>query len=115
MGSLAYLADRTERIAPAIAALNTQLAAWGWVVPLALAAALVGVLGREERRAAGFYLVTGLGFYAVLIWTYWISPQDLAWHLETSAGRVIVSLVFVALAALVHLVGGTRAAGAGAR
>ena len=113
--SPAYLADRTERIAPAIAALNTQLAAWGWVVPLAIAAAVVGVLGREERRAAGFYLLTGLGFYAVLVWTYWISPQDLAWHLETSAGRVIVSLVFVALAALVHLVGGTRAAGAGAR
>jgi hypothetical protein len=49
----------------------------------------------------GCFVVVWLGF----VWTYWISPYELSWHLQTSVPRVVTVLVLIAAAAVVHISG----------
>jgi hypothetical protein len=39
------------------------------------------------------------------VWSYWISPHNLAWHLATSVDRVVSIPMFICIAALLHLSG----------
>jgi hypothetical protein len=103
-----FLADHVSRVRPSLEALYTQLSAGGFpalLVPLGLAIVLVRLRGRDASPAAGFYLATGLAYFGSLVWAYWISPLDLAFHLQTSANRVVLSVMFVGAAALLHLTG----------
>lgn len=103
-----YLFERTDRVWPAIKVTAHQLAdqgRWLYLLPLAvlaIAAALVSGIG---RRVAGFYLASFVLVWAGLIWSYWISPHPIGWHLSTSASRVISVLVFIGVAAVIHLSG----------
>ena len=76
----------------------------GWVLAGALVVSVVGALTlRQARRSVGMvsavwpWLVI-VGFGIGLLATYVISPYDIGWHLATSADRVGVLLLLVALA-----------------
>jgi len=103
-----FLLDRIERVRPTIEAMNAQLAdqgRWLYLLPLAgvlVAASLVSGLG---RRVAAFYLGSFLLIWAAFVWSYWISPNDLFWHLSTSVDRVVSVPMFICLAAVLHLSG----------
>jgi hypothetical protein len=73
-----------------------------WAPLLLLAAALISGVG---RRVAAFYLASFLLAAAGFVWSYWISPSPLDWHIATSAPRVVTVLILIGLAALVHLSG----------
>lgn len=103
-----YLFDRIDRVWPAFEAICRELADQGrWLQLLPLAALMVtaSLISGVGRRAAAFYLASFALLWAGLVWSYWISPNPLAWHLATSASRVITVLVFVCLAAALHLAG----------
>jgi hypothetical protein len=103
-----YLLDRVDRIWPAIESIAGALADQGrWLHLLPLAALLVAVslaFGRA-RRVASFYLASFAVVWAGLVYSYWISPSPLDWHLTTSAHRVVTVLMFICLAAVLHLSG----------
>jgi hypothetical protein len=106
--SPSYLADRDDRVWPAVETLQGQLAdqgQWLYLLPLGAALAIAGLVVGTRRRAAAFYLATGLTTFGGLVWAYWVSPNDLSWHLSTSADRVVASVVLVATAASLHLGG----------
>ena len=103
-----FLADRSERVRPAVRAVNANLsdqAQWLHFVPVAVVVALACVAARAGARVALFYLVTGAAVWAALVWAYWISPYELDYHLRTSADRVVTGLVFVMVAAVLQLAG----------
>ena len=47
--------------------------------------------------------------WGLLVWAYWIYPLDLTFLLTTSPDRVITGLIFVCVAAVLHLTGGLAA------
>lgn len=76
----------------------------GWVLAGTLVVSVVGAVTlRRSRRSMGLvsavwpWLVI-VGFGVGLLATYVISPYDIGWHLATSADRVGVLLLLVALA-----------------
>jgi hypothetical protein len=103
-----YLFDRADRIWPSVETIATELAnqgRWLYLLPLAalmVAAALISGFG---RRVAAFYLASFFLVWAGLVWSYWISPNPLDWHLGTSASRVVSVLMLICVAATVHLTG----------
>lgn len=104
--SPSYLSDHYNRVQPSIDALNGQLldeSRWLYVVPIAVGVALVALLHPRARALASFFLVGGLLGFAGLVWAYWISPNDLTWQLGTSAYRVVVILIFLAVAGLLQV------------
>lgn len=103
-----YLFDRVDRVWPAIRVTAAQLAnqgRWLYLLPLAAAAVAASLVSGIGRRAAAFYLVSFVLVWAGFIWSYWISPHPIGWHLSTSASRVISALVFIGVVAAVHLSG----------
>jgi len=103
-----YLLDRIDRVWPAIRVTAAQLAnqgRWLYLLPLAALAVAASLLSGIGRRVAGFYLVSFVLVWAGFVWSYWISPHPIGWHLSTSASRVISALVFIGVAAVVHLSG----------
>ncbi len=102
-----YLADRTDRVGPALRSLYAQLIEPGWlyVIPLAIALALVCLLVARLRLLAVFYLATGVLTFWALVWAYWASPTEpLDFFLATSSYRVVAVLAAIAFAALLELV-----------
>lgn len=103
-----YLLGRIGRVGPAIAGIDGQLAdqgRWLYLLPLAalvVAASLVSGIG---RRLAVFYLASFALIWGALVWSYWISPYDLAWHISNSVDRVVSIPMFVCIAAVLHLSG----------
>jgi len=107
-----YLLDRTERVMPAVRAINAQLARqeqWVYLVPLAVLVAGASLVAGVNRRAAALYLGAGAIMWGLLVWAYWIYPLDLTFLLTTSPDRVITGLIFVCVAAVLHLTGGLAA------
>lgn len=117
-----YLLDRLDRVRPAIEAINGQLAdqgQWLYLVPLAALVVGVSLLSGVGRRVAIFYLGSFVLTWALFVWSYWISPHDLAWHLSTSVNRVVSIPILICAVALLHISGllasalRTTSAGAG--
>jgi hypothetical protein len=88
-----FLADRVDRLSFALEELLGILLApdrWLLVVPAAIVAAALAA--RTQRRlsvfALGWLVVAFLGLASV----YWISTVDVAWYVDTSAERVVLSL-----------------------
>lgn len=103
-----YLLDRIDRVGPAIAAINGQFAdpeRWLYLLPLATLVVVVSLVSGVGRRVAAFYLGCFLLIWAAFVWSYWISPHDLEWHLATSVDRVVSIPMLVCLAAVLHLSG----------
>jgi hypothetical protein len=98
----AFLAGRTERVAPAARALGHQLVSphdWFLLVP---AVVLLGVIGalRERRPLWLAPAVLVLVGYAFWIWANWSDTMDLRFRLDTSAHRIVDATVLAA--ALAH-------------
>jgi hypothetical protein len=103
-----YLIDRSERIQPAVTAINQQLAdqnLWLYMLPLAFLMIVACLIAGVGRRIAVFYLASGLIAWLTLVWSYTISQIDLSWHLSTSVNRVVSGLMFLCIAAVLHLTG----------
>jgi hypothetical protein len=116
--SPSYLHERTERVWPSIKAIGAQLSdqgRWNYLLPLALGLVIVCLATGVARRAAAFYGLAGLAAFATLVWAYWISPQDLNWHLSTSVDRTVDGMVFLGVAALLQLGGALVAVVGGLR
>jgi hypothetical protein len=101
-----YLADRSERVRPAVSSLWDELwsADWGLLPVLALVATAAGALARRDRLAAFALLWPVLAFVGLVL-VYWISVVPVELTLTWTAGRVIVSLVVGAAALAPLLVG----------
>lgn len=103
-----YLLDRIDRVGPAIAAINGQFSdpeRWLYLLPLATLAVVAAIVSGVGRRVAAFYLGCFLLVWAAFVWSYWISPHNLEWHLATSVDRVVSIPMLVCLAAVLHLSG----------
>jgi hypothetical protein len=103
-----YLLDRIDRVWPAIESTASQLAdqgRWLLLLPLAALAVAISLISGRTRSIALFYLASFLVVWAGIVWSYWISPYGIDWHLKLSANRVVSVLVLISLAAVVHLSG----------
>lgn len=112
-----YVADRLERFWPSvkrIAAELTSAGAWNYLVPIALAAVVIAYAAGRPRRVASFYLLSGAGLYAALVWAYVVNREgDSATDpsgqfdrlLGSTASRVVSGLALICAAAAIHLAG----------
>lgn len=103
-----YLLDRSDRVLPAFRAIAGELAdqgRWLHLLPLAALVVTASLVSGLGRRVAAFYAGSFALVWAGLVWSYWISPNPLDWHLGTSVNRVISVLMLICLAALIHLSG----------
>jgi hypothetical protein len=110
-----FLAGRIDRVLPAVDGLVGALddeVAWTYLLPLALAVVLAALIAGVARGLALYYLGSIALVSALIVWAYWISPTELGWHIGTSVGRVSTTVVFVAIAGLLHLSGELEAFGA---
>ena len=103
----AFLVDQFDRVWPTVNALRDQIANqgnWSYLVPLALGLLVLALFVERYRRVAAFYLSTIVLFFVGLVWVYWLNETNLNHHLTTSVDRTVVGVVFLSVAALVHLV-----------
>ena len=107
-----YLADRTDRVGPAVRSLYAQLIyanGWLYVIPAGAALCLICLLVGRWRTLAAFYLATGIIAFWALVWVYWITKTEpLDFYLATSAYRVIAIPAAISFAALLQLASPTR-------
>ena len=99
------LADRADRIGPTASKLWDHISGGSWgllaVATLVLVAAAVA---RRSSRAIGLYYTVALGsVFVLLVNAYVVTPDDYEWRLGTSANRVVQTLGFIGIAAVVHL------------
>jgi hypothetical protein len=101
-----YLADRRERVSPAVDTLLEKLADgdWGLLLPLAAVAVAAALLARRYRLAGFAVLWPVLGF-AGLVLVYWISVVPVELTLLWTAERTVTTLVIGAVALAPLLVG----------
>lgn len=103
-----YMLDRIDRVWPSIRALGHEMAdqsRWLYLLPLATLVVVAALVSGTGRRVAAFYMASFAVVSAGFIWSYWLSPYPIEWHLENSAGRVISALMFICIAAVVHVSG----------
>ena len=103
-----YLLDRIDRVGPTITAISGQFAdqeRWLLLLPLAALVVVAALVSGVGRRVATFYLGCFLLAWALFVWSYWISPHDLEWHLASSVDRVVSIPMLICLAAVTHLSG----------
>ncbi|MEY2443253.1 MAG: hypothetical protein QOJ46_2679 [bacterium] len=101
-----FLSDRFDRLGPALQALHGQLITrdpLAILVPVALALAVLALRSSRLRPLALFYVTAGALYFASLAWAYWVSPLPLQFHLDTSVSRVALGVMFLGLAAVLHL------------
>jgi hypothetical protein len=101
-----YVAERLDRVLPALEAVAREtLKQGGWLVPLAVLLVAAALATGVGRRAAAFYAFAALGIVASIVWSFVVTTATLDYQIETSAARVVMGVVFVAVAALVHVGG----------
>jgi len=103
-----YLVDHVDRVWPSVKAIYGVLSGLNLVqLVLPAAIALIIVRWRSLRPVAAFYLAVGVLYFLALVWAYWTTPLDLNFLIGTSASRIHVGVVMLAMAAILHL-GGER-------
>jgi len=109
-----YVVDRLERAGLAVSGLARDGfgSDWPLILPVALLLTAIGAFARGTRTLALFHLAAGLGFFAVLVWVYTVSRNDINWYLGTSAPRTVTAVILIEMSAIVHLAGGEPVAGA---
>lgn len=103
-----YLFHHASRIWPSIRTLGHELSdqgRWLYLLPLAVVVVLAALISGTGRRVAAFYTAVFAVVCAGFVWNYWASVWPIGWYLETSAGRIISVLIFLSVAALVHVSG----------
>jgi hypothetical protein len=98
---LGYLSDRLGRLGIALHGLvHYVFSTPRWLIAVPLALALGGLLTPRRPGLVGFVLGTCflafLGYAAI----YWISPYDIHYYVDTSAARVVSSIVLLGAVAL---------------
>lgn len=112
-----YLADRGERVSPAVHELWDSISAsdWGLLVPLAVLSIAAALITRRYRLA-GFAALWPILAFAGLVLVYWISVVPIELTLLWTAERTVTSLVIGSAALAPLLVAeawGATGAGAG--
>jgi hypothetical protein len=101
-----FLVDRLDRLN---AAGHTVLARFtetghGWLMPAFLAVTIALLIAGPRRRVPAFYLGGVVLSVAALLWVYWTTSQpDWFGHYTRTSIRTITGPLFVAAAALGHL------------
>jgi hypothetical protein len=101
-----YLADRSERVRPALSGVWHQVWAsgWSWLVPFALLSLAAALLARKWRLSAFAAIWAGLSFCGIVL-VFWISVVPIQLTLLWAAYRTVASLV-IGAAALAPLLAG---------
>ena len=95
---LAELGRHVHRIAPSLASLlghGFDPLEWLLVLPTGIAAVLLAYRFGAARRTAAFVTATFLSSISLLVVTYWATSYPFAWHLQTSADRVVVAPILL--------------------
>jgi hypothetical protein len=103
-----FLFHHADRIWPSIRTLGHELSdqgRWLYLLPLAVMVVLAALISGTGRRVAAFYTAVFAVVCAGFIWNYWASELPIGWYVESSAGRIISVLLFICIAALVHVTG----------
>jgi hypothetical protein len=103
-----YLAHHASRVWPSIRTLGHELSdqsRWLYLLPLAVMVVLAALISGAGRRVAAFYATAFAVVCAGFVWNYWATVWPIGWYLETSASRIITVLVFICIAAVVHVSG----------
>jgi hypothetical protein len=103
-----FLARNVDRVGPVVHGLDQQLGMTNGVtifVSLALAMVAACAWERRGRTLGAFYLVVLAGYYATLVWSWWIDTLPLSFMGPATAGRLDLGLGFIAVAAVLHLSG----------
>jgi hypothetical protein len=93
-----YLAGRTARLGPSAHEIGLQLTdvrKWLVVVPALIGAAAIAAAAERRFLNLAPVLVLGVG-YLFWLWIYWAGPVELTFWLQTSAYRVVDSLLLTA-------------------
>ncbi len=101
-----FLADRVSRLGPAISGLYgalVKVASVVVLVPVALGLLLLRLRRSQRTPLVWFYLLSGVLYFAILVWAYWVNPLTVQFLVVTSASRICVGLALIALAAMLHL------------
>jgi len=100
-----YLADHGSRGRSAVTTLGSDAfsSQWTLILPAGIVAVCAGLSARTTRTVALFHALVGVGYFAALVWIYWISGNSLEWYLSSSGGRTVTPLAFVAISAVAHL------------
>lgn len=104
--SPSFLWDHRSRVRPTWEAIIDQLTGpgiWNLIPALAVGLILFCLLAGVGRRIAAFYLIALSVTLAVIVWAYWISPYELAWHLRTSVDRTVAGFVMICAAVALNL------------
>jgi hypothetical protein len=100
------LADESSRVEPSAHRLWEHLSdqeSWGYLAFAALLLIGVSVARRSTRALGAYYGVAGGLIFLFLVVAYWVAGTPLDWHLNTSADRVVMSVGFVGMAAVLQL------------
>jgi hypothetical protein len=101
-----YLLERADRIPATVWALIKEIPRQGgWLVPAAVVLVIAALASGVARRAAVFYAVTAVVAFGSVVWSFMISRASLHWQISTAASRVVLGVVFIAIAAIAHLGG----------
>jgi hypothetical protein len=93
-----YLAERSDRVGPALGAVTGHLAdptEWLLLVPLLLVLTAIALLVTRRPLVLAPLLLVLAGF-AFWIWAYWAETEELDYLLDTSSYRVVDTLVLTA-------------------
>ena len=103
---LGYLADRLPQLDQGAQALLGHFAEgpYYWLVPAVAAVAVAAIASRRSAGLAAIYLAAVLASVLAVLWVYWISQQpDVAGHIIRTSIRTVTGPLFLAAAALAHL------------
>ena len=93
-----YLADRSDRVGPALGAVTGHLVdprEWLLLVPLLLVLTAIALLVTRRPLILAPLVLVAAGF-AFWIWAYWAETEELDYLLDTSSYRVVDTLVLTA-------------------
>jgi hypothetical protein len=104
----AYVVGRANRINPTLTAIYQQITnqgQWVWLLPMGIGLTLACLFTRRVTRLGGFFALTGIGVFLMIVWAYVVGIEPLRWWLATSASRTVDGMMFVSAAAILTLTG----------
>ena len=94
-----YLLDRIDRLGYALEHMTRSVLAPDlWLLSLPIVAVAIVLAAPRNRRLAGLAASWILVAFAGLASVYWISPLPIEFYVDTSAQRVLISIVVVSVA-----------------
>lgn len=95
-----FLWDSRENASEALSTMYRVMVGnpYNFVLPIGLAISVACLFARRTRAISAYYLIAAIGTFGALLWTYWVEPI-------ISLDRIIVSVIFLAIAAALQLTG----------